>query len=485
MAKRSRKRRKKQTSLSVVNLALLLLYTLISILVVFTMYSYQFLNFSQVNNIYTGVLVLVFVVGLLFVLLRKAPRLTAVLLALFVFIGVVTLFFFKSAIDVTGKLNETASFSEMEMSVVVPKDSNISAISQVTEVQAPLGRDRTNIENVINQVQAEKNHTLQVQDVESYSVAYDNLLAGSSQAMVLNSAYASLLESDYTNKLKTIYTYKIKKEVTTTAQTNEAVDADVFNVYISGIDTYGPISSVSRSDVNIIMTVNQKTKKVLLTTTPRDSYVQIPDGGNNQYDKLTHAGLYGVETSMKTLENLYGINLDYYARINFTSFLTLIDQVGGIEVYNDQEFTSWTNSKYTFPVGNVTLNSEQALAFVRERYSLANGDNDRGKNQEKVIAAVIGKLASINSISNFSAIINGLSGSIQTDMPLSTMMTIANGQLESGTNYEVISQALTGTGSTGQLPSYAMPNASLYMMSIDENSLATVKQAITDVMEGR
>ncbi|MGT2926478.1 LCP family glycopolymer transferase CpsA [Streptococcus cuniculipharyngis] len=484
MASRRSRSRKRLSAWGVANLALLLVYTIVALMVIFTMYSYQFLDFSQVNVIYTVVLLIVFLLGLVLILLKKASRITTVLLTVVTLIGLVTLFFFKSTIDVTGKLNQTASFSEVEMSVVVPADSEITDVSQVTEIQAPVAKDRTNIESLLGQLQEEKGISLTPQEVDSYSEAYNKLTTGASKAMVLNSAYMSLLEDDYATKIKTIYSYKVKKEITpptTDTQTN----AGVFNIYISGIDTYGPISSVSRSDVNIIMTVNQNTNKVLLTTTPRDAYVQIPDGGNNQYDKLTHAGIYGVETSMKTLENLYGIKLDYYARINFTSFLTLIDLVGGIEVYNDQAFTSWTNSKYSFPVGNVSLNSEQALAFVRERYSLANGDNDRGKNQEKVIAAVINKLVSVNSLSNFSNIINGLGSSVQTNMPLPTMMSLANNQLKSGQSYTVVSQALTGTGSTGQLTSYAMPNASLYMMTIDDNSLATVKQAIQDTMEGR
>ena len=96
-------------------------------------------------------------------------------------------------------------------------------------------------------------------------------------------------DADYAKKLKKIYSYKIRKDG---SDEQVSANADVFNIYVSGIDTYGPVTSVSRSDVNIIMTVNRKTKQVLLTTTPRDAYVPIADGGNNQNDKLTHAGIY-------------------------------------------------------------------------------------------------------------------------------------------------------------------------------------------------
>ncbi|WP_456114763.1 LCP family protein, partial [Streptococcus sp.] len=223
--------------------------------------------------------------------------------------------------------------------------------------------------------------------------------------------------------------------------------------------------------------------KILLTTTPRDSYVPIAAGGNNQKDKLTHAGIYGVDASIHTLENLYGIDLNYYARLNFTSFLKLIDLLGGVDVYNDQDFTALANKKH-YSIGNVHLDSQEALAFVRERYSLADGDRDRGRNQQKVIVAIIQKLTSTEALKNYDGIIKGLQDSIQTNMPLETMMNLINAQLESGGTYKINSQDLKGTGRM-DLPSYAMPESNLYMMEISDSSLESVKAAINDVMEGK
>lgn len=487
MTKRSQSRKKSgkvSATAMIINLALLALFTVLGGVVIYMTYRYNFLAFHNINVIYTGVLVAIFILSLLAIIFKKAKVLTGIVLVFFTILTGVTLFGFKSAIDVTSKFNETASYSEVEMSVVALADSSLNDISEVTSLQAPTGADKNNIDELMTQIRTDKGLELTPESVDSYQVAYENLKNGSSQAMVLNSAYSSLLEMnypDYASSLKTLYTYKVTKKVTSDAK---QVNADSFNIYISGIDTYGSISTVSRSDVNIIMTVNMNTHKILLTTTPRDSYVKIPGGGGDQYDKLTHAGIYGVETSEKTLENLYGVDIDYYARINFTSFLKLIDLVGGVEVYNDQAFTALMNKK-DFPVGNITLNSEDALAFVRERYSLQGGDNDRGKNQEKVIAALVNKLASLNSISNFSAIINGLQDSVQTNMPLDAMMTLANTQLSSGSKFTVTSQAVTGTGSTGQLTSYAMPTASLYMMQLDQTSVATASQAIKNTTEGK
>lgn len=465
----------------IVNSAFLALYTVLSGVFIFRMYAHQFLAFRHVNIIVTVVLIAVFVFALIRLLRKKAKLFTCLSLILFTLFAAAGLYFLQSTVQVAEKLNKTASYSEIEMSVVVPEGSAIQDISQLTQLQAPTNNDATNIQTLLTNLKAEKNVDLTPETVDSYQQAYDNLLSGATQGMVLNSAYSSLLElndPDYASKIRTLYTFKITKEIKAAEQN---INSNAMNIYISGIDTYGPITTVSRSDVNIILTVNMDTHKVLLTTTPRDAYVQIPDGGADQYDKLTHAGIYGVETSMKTLENLYDIKIDYYARINFTSFLQLIDLLGGIEVNNDQAFSA---GGFDFPEGPISLNSEQALRFVRERYSLEAGDADRGRNQQKVIAAIINKLASIDSLANFSTIINELQQSIQTNMSLETMMRLANNQLSSGSPFTITSQAVTGTGSTGELTSYAMPSASLYMLSLNQESVDVAKQAIQNTMEG-
>lgn len=465
-----------------VNIGLTILYTVLVAFLLFIMFNYNFLSFRFLNIIMTIGLLVVLAISIFLQKAKKSTLVTTIILVVFSLISLVGVFGFKQMIDITNRMNQTAAFSEVEMSIVVPKDSDIKDVNQLTTVQAPTKVDKNNVDTLMSALKKDKKVDVKVDDVASYQEAYDNLKSGKSKAMVLSGSYASLLESvdsNYSSNLKTIYTYKIKKKNNNSAK---QVDSKVFNIYISGIDTYGSISTVSRSDVNIIMTVNMNTHKILLTTTPRDAYVKIPDGGADQYDKLTHAGIYGVETSEKTLENLYGIKIDYYARINFTSFLKLIDQLGGVTVHNDQAFTS-LHGKFDFPVGDIQMNSEQALGFVRERYSLDGGDNDRGKNQEKVISAIVNKLASLKSVSNFTSIVNNLQDSVQTNMSLDTINALANTQLDSGSKFTVTSQAVTGTGSTGQLTSYAMPNSSLYMMKLDDSSVASASQAIKNLME--
>ncbi|MBT0908354.1 LCP family protein [Streptococcus lutetiensis] len=481
---KSSRRRSRFADLKIVNAALLVLYAVLAGLATYMMYAHHILAFRHLNVVYSIILVAIFVLCLTLSILKKSRVLTTVLLVVFSIIAAVSLFAFKSLVDVAHNMNETASYSEIEMSVVVPSNSSVNDVSDLTSVQAPTDADGSNINELLSHIKSEKGVDLAIEKVDSYQAAYENLVNGSSQAMVFNSAYSSLLEISYENyqsNLKTIYSYKIKTSIKDEAK---AHDSNVFNIYISGIDTYGSISTVSRSDVNLILTVNMNTHKILMTETPRDAYVKIPDGGADQYDKLTHAGIYGVETSEKTLEKLYGITIDYYARLNFDSFLKLIDALGGVTVYNSQAFTS-LHGNYDFPVGNVTLDSDKALGFVRERYSLEHGDYDRGNNQMKVIQAILNKMTSLKSVSNYSTIISNVQDSIQTDMKLDTVMKLVNGQLDSGKKFTVTSQEVTGTGSTGELTSYAMPSSSLYMIKLDDASVAKASQAIKDVMEGK
>ena len=464
------------------NIILLFLYIVLTCFLLFLIFRYHILAVSYFNLILAAIMVFIALVALFLISNRKAKKLTLIMLLLSIVASSLALVGVHQFVSLANHLNATSNYSSYSISVAVLADSEIGNVSQLSSVTAPTKTDAENIKKLLDDIKTSQNKDLKVEDSSSYLAAYKSLLAGETKAIVLNSVFENLIEQEYPDhakKIKKIYT----KELTKTVEAPKSSQNKAFNIYISGIDTYGPISSVSRSDVNIIMTVNQETKKILLTTTPRDAYVPIADGGNNQNDKLTHAGIYGVDASIHTLENLYGIDLNYYARLNFTSFLKLIDLLGGVDVYNDQEFTAHTNGKH-YGVGNIHMDSELALGFVRERYSLTNGDGDRGRNQQKVIAAIIQKLTSAEALKNFDGIMQSLQDSLQTNMPPETMVSLVNAQLASGGKYTVITRDLKGTGRM-DLPSYAMPDSNLYMLEVDPNSLETLKTEIKDIMEGR
>ena len=481
--RRNHHRRKESSKvLDWINYILMGGYVILAGIVLFQMFRYNLLAFRFINIIITVLAVLLAIGAGIFIKKKIAKVFTLLLLIFGITLGSIGVFGIQQFVSVTSKLNETAAVSNYTMSIAVLKDSEIESVSQLESVAAPVDNDQENVQKLIDDVQKNKQKTLTVTSIESYLEAYKQLQSGEVKAIVLNEAFENIIESEYPNHvdtIKKIYTMGVKK----TVKGPKVSKGNGMTIYVSGIDTYGPINSVSRSDVNILMTVNTDTKEVLLTTTPRDSYVPIADGGNNQYDKLTHAGIYGVDASIHTLENLYGIDINYYVRLNFTSFLKLIDLLGGIDVYNDQEFNAHTNDGKHYPVGNLHLNSKDALGFVRERYALADGDRDRGRNQQKVITAIIQKLTSTEVLANYSAVIQGLQESVQTNMPVEVMTDLVNRQLEKGGKYDVQSQDLKGTGRM-DLPSYAMPGSQLYMMEVSQDSLASVKAAMTSVLKG-
>ncbi len=237
-----------------------------------------------------------------------------------------------------------------------------------------------------------------------------------------------------------------------------------FNLYISGQDAYGTVSGRSRSDVNIIMTVNPMTKEILLTNTPRDYFVPIPGVTPSNYrDKLTHAGNYGIWTSVATLENIYEVRIDYYVKVNFTSFMQIVNALGGVQVESPQAFT--TVGGIRFEKGTITLSSgSMALAFARERKAFATGDHQRGKNQMAVLNGIINKAMSPVILTNFTQIINSVKASVQTNMTMDEITSLVKMQLDNPSSWKITNQAVTGAGgqrycySLGSYNSTVLPN---------------------------
>lgn len=309
---------------------------------------------------------------------------------------------------------------------------------------------------------------------------------GEVQAIVYNEGYAGVLEEafeGYSESVKVIYTHKIKSEVDNSAAKVDVKD-QTFSVFISGIDVYGPIETNSRSDVNIIATVNPSTHQILLITTPRDYYVEIPGISNGQLDKLTHAGIYGVDASMKTLGQLYDMNIDFYARVNFTSLVDIVDVLGGVDVNSELAFTTSADSGLVMDVqeGINHFNGEQALAFSRERQNVPGGDNQRGKDQQAVITAMIKKMISPSMLINANGIINSVSGNVETNMSQQQIQALVKDQLNGGGAWNIKSMAAEGTGDSQYCFSYTgMP---LYVTQPDQASVDAIKAAVDQVENG-
>ena len=263
------------------------------------------------------------------------------------------------------------------------------------------------------------------------------------------------------------------------------ITKEPFVLYLSGVDNRGELTEKARSDVNILAVVNPTTKRVALINTPRDYYVDL--AGTDSKDKLTHAGLYGVETSMATLGNLYGIQVDHYIRIDFSGFISIIDAVGGVDVYSDQAFTSVGSPGYydptTFAEGWNHLDGKSALAFARERHAFASGDIQRGINQMKVIDAMVNKLKSPALLMGFSKLMDAAADCFVTSLSQEQISALVRMQLGDLANWDIQSYTVTGSGAKSS-QCYSAKGQSLYVMKPDENSVNEAKALIAAVLGG-
>ncbi len=293
------------------------------------------------------------------------------------------------------------------------------------------------------------------------------------QTILLNDATYQLLKE---SKAKITEPFVVLKtfEIETPKAVSKITDTtQPFTVFVSGIDTYGSINAVARSDVNIIAVINPRSHRVLLINTPRDYYVQL-HGTDGLPDKLTHAGIYGTDMSVATLKDLYRVEIDRSIRINFSSLVSLVDRLGGITVYSDYAFKG-------FQAGDNHLNGEQTLMFSRERYSFAEGDRMRGKNQQKVITAIIEKLISPRTLISYPQIVSTLEGSYQTNFSRYEITSFFNRQLDTMKPWAITSISVNGQGSMA--PTYSMGSQPLYVMIPDELSLAEARQTIAETLK--
>ena len=383
-----------------------------------------------------------------------------------------------------------------KMAVAVRADDPAETIEDAMDynfgVQFQQGGD--NIQTAVTKLQEELGTTLEVTECDSVQDQAQALINGQVDAIIYNEAYTELMEGsvdDFTHNTKIIYEMSIETKLDLGIGTDSSLTNEPFTVYISGIDTYGEVTETSRSDVNIIAVVNPKTHQILLITTPRDSYVplygpssQIPEYSQGSMDKLTHAGVYGIETSMETLGKLYDTDINYYVRLNFTSLKDIDDILGGIDVDSEVAFTTGDESGAVVEVheGTNHFDGKQALAFSRERHALEDGDNQRGKNQQAVITAMLKKVISPTMLLRASTLMNQVSKDVEMNVTQSQLNALIRNQLRTNADWTIQSVALSGEG--GQDYCYSAPDQLLYVMYPDETELQKIIDLANVVEEG-
>lgn len=384
------------------------------------------------------------------------------------------------------KINETITFLRENLgahfetniyNIVVNKESSYNSIEDIKDKTIKTVHDIEDMseverklqEKVSMNVEYEENVVDLLLDVATDKELIILVNSGNYDAMIQN-------DEDYEGKVKVLDTISIVTEVEVD-ESGLDVTKDPFVVYLSGIDTRSnSLPARSLSDVNIIMAVNPETKNILMIHVPRDYYVQL-HGTTGYKDKLTHSGtLGGIEMSMATIEDLFEIEIPYYARVNFNAVVNLVDAIGGINIYSDvnYSFTCWTDRSCKFNPGLNYVGGKCALAFARERHAYDTGDRHRGENQEQVIELVIDKATSSSTIiNNYSNILTALDGTFETNLTMDDITNLVKMQIDNMSPWHIESYNVDGTGAS--LPTYSYPNQNLYVMN---PNMETVTEAI-------
>ena len=346
------------------------------------------------------------------------------------------------------------------------KDLNNKKIGYLSEDKKVLKKIRINYDS-INYNDSDK----------MINALFDEYIDG----IILEQSYLEMLSEENNSikeNTKVIYKFKLNTKVT-----NITNDVDTSNnpfiLYISGIDTYGSISSVSRTDANILLVVNPKTYQILMISIPRDYYIDLY--GKNAKDKLTHSGIYGIDTTIKSIEKLLDIEINYYYKVNFTSIIDIVDTIDGVDVESKYAFTSKDGYKYTKGINH--LNGKEALSFVRERKAFNGGDRTRNMNQQAMITALFNKCTSSNVITKYNELLNSIKNSFVTNMPQNRLTKLIKNQMDKNPKWTITNYYLDGTNSREY--TYSYKSNKLYVMLPNQDTIDEAKEMINTIKSGK
>ena len=387
-----------------------------------------------------------------------------------------------TSFDNTVKESES---NKLYFSVITRADNTVNSISELNDDtiyfdEGDLSSELLEVEKQIEEV----NPNLKLEASDNIVLMVDQLLNNEIDYLIMNSAKKDIVNDNIEN-----FESKIKELIISGDSTDVVIEKEVeevvkpveagenFNILISGTDS-NRFSDSARSDVNMIVSFNQKENKILMTSIPRDSYANMPEYGK---DKLTHAGVYGISTLISTVEELLDTEINYYIKVNFASLEDIIDTLGGITVNNEKAFTS-VIGKYRFEKGSINLDGKKALAYVRERKAFADGDFARGRNQMKVLSAMIDKALSPTILLNYGRVLDTSLKAVRTNLPTEKITEIINSQVENRSAWSIEQNQIQGEPVMG-LHSYAMPGYKLSFIELNQNSLREAKEKIEEVIE--
>ncbi|WP_294730322.1 LCP family protein [uncultured Faecalibaculum sp.] len=388
--------------------------------------------------------------------------------------------------------------NDNNISVVVMNDSEIHALEDLSgkKVGVLKNIDKGGTEKALEQVQKEMPVEFELVELDSVPQEAMALYNGEVDAVILNEAYrTNVIEleeyADFSNRTRVIFQAHFKTDATNEPLAVSDVTTKPYNILISGNDTYGDVGELSRSDVNMVVTVNPMTSTVLLTSIPRDAYVAVDCGdayacAEGQLDKITHTGINGVTSTKRTVEKLLDIDINYTFRVNFSSVTNIVDSLGGIDIdvpegqavetfYADSTLEGVTE-------GWNHLDGERALSFARERYAYIDGDNQRVRNQQMVLKAIFDKATSPDIIVNYPSLLKALESAFDTTLSQDEITSFIKYQIQAMPGWKFETYQLSGEGSTLFCPSLGQ---AAYVTVLDQNTVALAHDKIMAVLDGK
>ena len=460
------------------------LITIISLL----LSSYLIIELKNINILPNKYLI---IISIILLLLNTIGIITLLLKNKWIKIITTIIYIILLLINITGLyyINNTKNFfkngfnnNNLEIkkyNVLVLKTSKYQKIEELTNI----GYLNNVIESkaYLNQIDIKEK-----QEYKTIYTLYEDLINKRIQSIILDESYIDLLETDYKDILENtriIYSFDITKEINNKEQTKELKP---INIYISGSDSRsGLIESSSRTDVNMIMTINPKERKILLTSIPRDYYVKL-HGTSGYKDKLTHSGIYGIEMSKHTLEDLLNIKIDYTIKVGFQSVIDIVDLIDGIDIISDSTFTTHCKDggaeQTNIKEGLNHLTGPQALSYARERYAYIEGDNHRIQNQQQVLEAIItSSFKNKNIIIKYKEFLESFKNLYRTDIPDTLIKEYIKNQLSNNKPWTIEKQVVTGTGASNI--TYSMPGRYLYVMIPNNKSVEKATNNINNLIK--
>lgn len=432
----------------------------------------------------TGVLILLALISMKLIFHKKEKskrsllmQIISILLSCAMLVGSFYICEWGEAVD----LMTSSDFQTRAISVIVLQDSYIKNENMITGHQ--LGYVSTvntdNMHTAITTINGDIDN-VSYTSYSDFETIVDDFYDEQFDALLLDESFRSLVE-DYQDSFSddTRVVYQIVLEEETVSANSVDVTSSPFLVYISGNDEYGELSSVSRSDVNMLVAINPNTHQILMVSIPRDTY--YPLHMNGAYDKFTHSGLYGIQESINTLQDIVSEEINYYVKLNFTSFIDVVDALGGITVYSPVAFTTYIGD-YDIVEGENTLDAKQALAFVRERKSFIDGDFARNRNQQRMLSAIIKKVCSPSILVSYTSVLEAVSNSIETNMSTSEINSLVQLELSELITWDIQSYQIVGD--SAMMPCYSSGGLSASVVIAYESSIAQATAYIDQIMAG-